>query len=157
MSHPIIPQVLELAAPVAAFLGLEVVSVMYYTHQSPPVLRIDIRNLQQDTGLEDCERMSRALEPVLDESDLFPDAAAYALEVSSPGVPGILETDREFVSFKGFPVLVTADTPHDGQTSWQGNLVGRDEALVRLTLKGRPIGIPRTLITSVQLVDADEE
>jgi ribosome maturation factor RimP len=156
MSHPIIPQVLELAAPVAAALGLEVVSVMFHTHHSPPSLRVDVRNLTQDTGMEDCERMSRALEPVLDEADLLPDIA-YALEVSSPGVPGVLETDREFISFKGFPVLVTTAEPYNGQAEWQGNLVGRDEERVKLTLKGRPIGIPRALITCVQLVDSDEE
>jgi ribosome maturation factor RimP len=73
MTHPLIPQILELAAPVAERLGLEVVDVVFQTNQSPPVLRLDVRNLHhEDTGLDDCETMSQAFEAVLDTTDLIP-------------------------------------------------------------------------------------
>lgn len=149
MSHPLIQPVMELAAPVANALGLEVVSAVFRTNQSPPVLRVDIRNLQQDTGLDDCERMSRALEVVLDEAGIIPDA--YVLEVSSPGISRILKTDREFISFKGFPVIVTASTPYDGRTEWIGNLIGRDDSTLYLNQKGRTLTLPRDHIAQVQL------
>jgi len=149
MTHPLIPQILELAAPVAAPLGLEVVGAVFHTNQSPPVLRVDVRNRQQDTGLDDCERMSQALEAALDESALIPDA--YVLEVSSPGVPESLTTDREFISFKGFPVTVTVTEAYKGQTVWNGQLVRRDDDAIHLSRKGRAIAIPRTLVHSVQL------
>jgi ribosome maturation factor RimP len=151
MSHPVIPTVLELAAPVAQTLGLEVVHAVFRTNQSPPVLRLDVRNLNGDTGLDDCERMSRALEPVLDEAVVFPNE--YMLEVSSPGVPRNLESDREFISFKGFPVSVSTKEPHSGSTQWQGTLIGRDEKSVRINLKGRIVAIPRELVTLVHLDD----
>jgi ribosome maturation factor RimP len=105
MTHPLIPQITELATPVAAALGLDVVGAVFHTHQNPPILRIDIRNQSQDTSLTDCQQMSHALEAALDESDLIPDA--YTLEISSPGISRTLTSDREFVSFKGFPVEVT--------------------------------------------------
>ena len=149
MTHPLIPQVLELAAPVAEPLGLEVVGAVFHTNHNPPVLRVDIRNLQHDTGLEDCERMSQALEAVLDEAALIPDA--FVLEVSSPGVPELLTTEREFISFKGFPVTVTVTEPYKGQTTWSGQLVRRDDEAIRLTRKGRAIAIPRDLVQSVYL------
>lgn len=149
MTHPIIPHVLELAAPVAGSLGLDVVGAVFYTNQSPPVLRVDIRNLAQDTGLADCERMSQALELALDEANLLPDA--YVLEVSSPGIPESLTTDREFISFKGFPVRVTVAEPFKGQNSWSGQLVRRDDEDIHLSRKGRAIAIPRSLVLSVQL------
>lgn len=149
MTHPLIPQVIDLAAPVAAELGLEVVSAVFRTNQTPPVLRVDVRNLQQDTGLDDCERMSRALEAVLDEVGIIPDA--YVLEVSSPGISRVLKTDREFISFKGFPVIVTLDSPLDGKAEWMGNLVGRDDGFVYLNQKGRTMNLPRDRVAQVQL------
>ncbi|BAY16681.1 hypothetical protein NIES2109_19990 [Nostoc sp. HK-01] len=149
MTHPLVPQIIDLAAPVATELGLEVVGAVFHTNQRPPVLRIDIRNPQQDTGLEDCERMSRALEPCLDAAEIIPDA--YVLEVSSPGISRQLVTDREFISFKGFPVIVTTSPPHDGQPEWNGQLIRRDETNIYLNQKGRVVEIPRSLITRVQL------
>lgn len=155
MAHPVIPQVLELAAPVAKSLDLEVVNAVFRTNQSPPVLQLDVRSLTKDTGLDDCEQMSRAFEPVLDESALFPDA--YVLEVSSPGLSTTLASDRDFVSFKGFPVSVHTSAAYKGQQAWYGNLVGRDDTTVKLSLKGRTINIPRELITQVQLEEGAAE
>jgi ribosome maturation factor RimP len=147
MSHPSIPEILNLAAPVAADLQLEVVGAVFHTHQAPPILRVDIRSSVGDTSLDDCERMSRALEAVLDTSDLIPDA--YALEISSPGISRCLTSDREFVSFRGFPVTVQTSQP--GHKEWLGNLIGRDETNVYLNQKGRTVSLPRTLIIQVQL------
>ena len=151
MTHPLIPQLVDLATPVAATLGLDVVGAVFYTNQHPPVLRVDIRNLSQDTSLDECERMSRALEMALDTSGLIPDA--YVLEVSSPGISRSLSTDREFASFKGFPVVLTTTEPYNGTTTWTGQLIRRDEAAIHLSQKGRAIAIPRHLVSSVQLVD----
>ena len=154
MAHPLIPQIIELATPVAAGLGLDVVGAVFHTNQHPPVLRIDIRNVEQDTSLDDCERMSRAFEAALDASDLIPDA--YVLEVSSPGISRSLTTDREFTSFKGFPIEVTATEPLDGTKSWTGQLIRRDDESVYISQKGRSIAIPRRLISKVFLVDRTE-
>ena len=151
MSHPLVPQIIDLATPVAAELGLEVVGIVFQTNQRPPVLRVDIRNPRHDTGLSDCELMSRALEASLDTAQIIPDA--YVLEVSSPGISRQLITDREFISFKGFSVIISTSQPYDGQQEWIGKLIRRDEVSVYLNQKGRVIEIPRTLITRVQLDD----
>jgi ribosome maturation factor RimP len=151
MTHPLIPQIIELATPVAQALGLDVVGAVFHTNQHPPVLRVDIRNLEQDTGLDDCERMSRALEAALDAADLIPDA--YVLEISSPGISRSLTTDREFISFKGFPVVVTTSEPYEGQMTWIGQLLRRDDTALCLSQKGRSISIPRRLISKVQLAE----
>jgi ribosome maturation factor RimP len=110
--------------------------------------------MERDTGLDDCERMSHTLEAALDASNLIPDA--YVLEISSPGVPRSLTTDREFSSFKGFPVEVTTTEPHNGQTTWLGQLIRRDDQSIYLSQKGRSINIPRHLVSRVQLVDRAE-
>lgn len=150
MPHPLIPQVIELAAPIADSVGLEIVDAVFQTNQSPPVLRVDVRNpAQEDTGLNDCERLSIALTEALDESNLIPDA--YVLEVSSPGVSDVLSSDRDFQVFKGFPVEVRLIEPYKNKQIWQGSLIGRDDDKLTLNLKGRPIKIPRELVQSVQL------
>jgi ribosome maturation factor RimP len=39
-----------------------VVDAVFQTNQSPPVLRLDVRNLHnEDTSLDDCEKMSQDL------------------------------------------------------------------------------------------------
>lgn len=149
MAHPLVPQIIELATPVAEQLQLEVVGVVFHTNQNPPVLRIDIRNPQQDTGLNDCERMSRAIEAALDQTNIIPDA--YVLEISSPGISRELTSDREFISFKGFAVIVSASSPHKGQQEWTGQLIRRDDTNLYLNIKGREVEIPRSLIAKVQL------
>ena len=149
MAHPLIPQLIDLATPVAENLGLEVVGMVFHTNQRPPVLRVDICNPQQDTGLDDCERMSRALEAKLDEVNVIPDA--YVLEVSSPGISRQLTTDREFISFKGFAVIVNTSVPYEGQQEWTGKLIRRDDTAVYLNQKSRVFTIPRALITRTQL------
>lgn len=151
MAHPLITPVLELAAPLAQDLNLEVVGAVFQTNQSPPILRVDVRRLDGDTGLDDCERMSRALEPALDDANLIPDA--YVLEISSPGVPTSLSSDREFASFRGFPVLVQSQEPVSGTLTNQGTLIRRDEDYIYLNKKGRIVRIPRSQTLSVQLVD----
>jgi ribosome maturation factor RimP len=93
--------------------------------------------------------MSRALEATLDAAEVIPDT--YVLEVSSPGISRQLTTDREFISFKGFPVIVSTSPPYEGQQEWTGQLIRRDETSVYLNQKGRAIAIPLTQVTKVRL------
>jgi ribosome maturation factor RimP len=151
MAHPLIPQITDIANPIAAELGLEVVAVVFHTHERPPSLRVDIRNPTADTGLQDCERMSRALEAALDSTEVIP--FAYALEVSSPGTSRELTTDREFNAFSGFAVQITAKDPLEDKSPWQGQLIRRDETTIYLSQKGRTIEIPRELVSKVSLHD----
>lgn len=152
MTHPLVPQIVDLASPLAQKLNLELVDVVFQTNKTPPVLRVDVRNLTGDTGLEDCEQMSRILEAQLDADEIIP--SAYVLEVSSPGIARTLTSDRDFVSFKGFSVIVNTSEPYKKRTQWQGTLQGRDEDAVYINQKGRKTAIPRDLVDTVEF---DEE
>ena len=155
MAHPVIPQVLEIANPIATDLGLEVVGAVFQTNQSPPVLRIDVRNLSQtDTSLNDCEQMSIALGEELETSNTLPDA--YVLEVSSPGVSNQLETARDFIVFKGFAIEVTLHIPHKGKKVWIGTLLERTDSKLAISQKGRRVALPIELVESVQLSNQGE-
>jgi len=149
MSHPLVPQILQLAESIASELGLEAIDVILHTHKNPHVLRVDIFNPNQHTGLEDCERMSQALSAALDREEIIPHA--FVLEVSSPGTDRLLEIDREFIAFKGFAVKVNTRIPHEGKQEWTGNLVDRDETNLTISQKGRLVNLPRELVCRVEL------
>ncbi|MGK7877918.1 MAG: ribosome maturation factor RimP [Xenococcaceae cyanobacterium] len=151
MTHPLIPRIIDLATPIAEELGLEVVGVVFQTNKRPPVLRLDVRNSGNDTSLYDCEQMSRALEETLDATEIID--CSYVLEISSPGISRQLTTDREFICFKGFSVIVKTFAPYENHKEWRGRLQGRDSEAVYLNQKGRAIAIPRQLVAKVQLED----
>ena len=75
----------------------------------------------------------------------------YTLEVSSPGVSDRLETDRDFIVFKGFAIEVTLHTAHKGKKVWVGTLLERTENKLAISQKGRRIALPRELVESAQL------
>jgi len=151
MVHPCIPPLLELANPIAESLNLEIVHAVFQTNHNPPILRIDIRSRQGSTGLDHCEQMSHALEEALEQQSFL--LEAYVLEVSSPGVPEVLTTDQEFISFKGFPVVLAVQTPKQGLQHYQGSLLARDDTQVIINQKGRSLKFPRHQVTQVRLVE----
>lgn len=157
MAHPLISQLETLARPLATQLGYELVQMVFHTNQHPPILRVDIRPLdpQQDTSHADCEAMSQALEAELDRVDLIP--GQYVLEISSPGLDNLLNSDRDFTVFKGFAVEVALDPPYKGKALWSGHLLGRDEETVALSLKGRRVRLPRASVQRVSLSEAETE
>lgn len=151
MNHHLVSQLMDLATPLAQELNLELVNIVFQTNKKPPVLRVDIRNPITDTSLDDCEKMSRALEAQLDVAEIIPDA--YVLEISSPGISRTLSTDREFISFKGFSVMVKTFAPYKEHKEWHGKLQGRDQQAIYINQKGKAIAIPRNLVAKVQLND----
>lgn len=70
-------------------------------------VRIDRRDGQKVT-VEDCARVSRAVEPALDASGLVADN--YVLEVSSPGVERPLRTAADWNRFAGRTARVLSPT-----------------------------------------------
>ena len=149
MTHPLIPQIVDLANPVAQKLNLKLVEIVFQTNMNPPLLKINVQNRSQDTSLEDCEQMSRQLEEKLDETMIVP--GAYVLEVSSPGISSVLTTDREFESFKGFPVIVETVSPFKNRQQWSGRLQGRDAESLYINQKGKIMAIPRPLVAKVEI------
>src|SRR5690606_39553856 len=77
-------------------LGFELVELERAGSRTRPVLRLRIDVAAGDHGvtLDDCARVSRALEPYLDTVEGLPER--YVLEVSSPGVERPLVRARDF-------------------------------------------------------------
>jgi ribosome maturation factor RimP len=77
------------------------------------------------TGVEDCARLSRALNPVLDAADPIPDA--YLLEVSTPGIDRPLTRPGDFARWIGHAVRIELARPIDGRRRFTGIITGEGE------------------------------
>ena len=84
--------------------------------------------------IEDCERVHRAIDPILDEAD--PIEGSYRLEVSSPGIERELRTDTHIEASIGEVVEVKLYTADDGgKKSYLGVLYGYEGGEVKLVLR----------------------
>lgn len=75
--------------------------------------------------LEDCEKISRLIDPAIDEKD--PIDEAYYLCVSSPGLDRALKTQSDFAHNIGKKVDVKLYRAIDGEKEFTGELLGYDE------------------------------
>ena len=110
----------KLAEPIANGLGYELWDVEYVKEGADYYLRITIDSAEGIT-IEDCEKMHRAIDPVLDEAD--PIEGFYHLEVSSTGIERELKTDRHIEASEGWDVEVKLYAPVDGSKSFTGELL----------------------------------
>jgi len=83
-------------------------------------------------AVEDCEAISRALSAKLDVED--PIAAAYTLEVSSPGIDRPLVRPQDYRRFAGHIARVETRVPVAGRRRFSGRIAEATDSYVRLTL-----------------------
>jgi ribosome maturation factor RimP len=98
----------ELAEPIVASLGMELLDVEFLHERDSWILRLFIDKLG-GVGLEDCEAVSRSVETVLDVEDVV--RHAYHLEVSSPGLDRPLKKPEHFRRVEGEKVRVKTFGP----------------------------------------------
>ena len=82
--------------------------------------------------IDDCERVHRAIDPVIDEHD--PIENSYHLEVSSPGIERVLRTEEHIEAFAGEEVEAKLFAPLDGKKTLRGILGGIEDGKVILTV-----------------------
>lgn len=142
-------------------LGFELVQLEQAGNAARPILSVYIDRPDSVFGepgvsLEDCARVSRALEPSLDARDDLSDR--YLLEVSSPGVERPLTKPRDYTRFAGQEVALRGKALLAGRARrLEGTLAGLrgDEGAesVALTLNdGEEVEIPLSEIDRANLV-----
>ena len=108
-----------LAEPLAEEFGYFLWDVEFVREGSKRILRITIDS-DEGIGVDDCEKMHRAIDPILDEAD--PIEEAYYLEVSSPGIERELKNDMHIEYCMGADVEVRLYAPRDGSKVFRGEL-----------------------------------
>lgn len=118
-----VERIWELAAPLAAGGGMEIVDIEL-THEGTRGGRVVRLYLDKDGGpsVEDLSRVSRDLSGLLDEHEDVV-AGAYTLEVSSPGINRPLKRPEHFARFIGKKVRVRTREMINGRRSFLGPLL----------------------------------
>lgn len=101
----------QLAEPIVKELGLQLWDVRFVKEGTDWFLRIFI-DKEGGVGIDDCEKVSRAVDKPLDE--LNPIDTAYCLEVCSPGIERELIRDEHFEAFIGADIKVKMIRPLEG-------------------------------------------
>ena len=134
--NKIAQRVYDLALPIAQQQGVEIWDVEYLREAGQWFLRVYI-DKDGGIGIDDCEALSRALDPVLDEQDPIPDS--YVFEVSSAGAERQLKRPSDFERFIGSNVEVKLYKGFEGRKEYVGRLLGYNEGAVTIECAGREL------------------
>lgn len=141
-------KVSAIAKPIVEEEGCSLWDVEYVREAGSWYLRIYIDKVG-GVDIDDCERISRRLDPVLDEADPIPDS--YVFEVGSAGIERELKRPSDFEAFLGSDVEVRLYQPVNGQKSFVGTLVGYDNGTTTIEIGGKTLSFNKTQTAQVRL------
>lgn len=140
-----------ISEPVAK-LGYRIVDVEIGKEEGSTVLTVYIAG-QKGIGLDDCEAVSHAIDPILDELD--PIVEQYYLCVSSPGIDRPLKRTADYIEAIGKQVEIRLYQAVDGKKTFVGVLTEYDEenGIVKIkTEEHKEIAFAKKDITRVKPV-----
>jgi len=148
---PIAQIVWELAEPVAASLSFRLWDVEYVKEGADWVLRITIdTDNEGGIGIDDCEKMHYAIDPLLDEAD--PIEGAYNLEISSPGLERTLTRPEHFEMMMGKKVTARCFTAINGSRIFTGTLTYADSEKITVETEAGPVDLPKKAVSKTETV-----
>ena len=138
----------ELARPVVEACGCTLWDVEYIKEAGSWYLRLYI-DKEGGVSIDDCEAVSRGVDPLLDEADPIQDP--YTFEVSSAGADRPLKKPEHFKAFLGAQVDVKFYKAVNGQKNCTGILAGYNDGDVTLELGGETVTFDKKEIGFVRL------
>lgn len=141
-------KVSALVRPVVEEEGCSLWDVEYVREAGAWYLRVFI-DKEGGVGIDDCERISRRLDPILDEEDPIPES--YVFEVGSAGAERELKRPSDFAQFMGREVELRLYRPLDGKKSFVGALCGYEDGAVTLSVGGETLTFEKNQIAKVNL------
>ncbi|MBI5236621.1 MAG: ribosome maturation factor RimP [Deltaproteobacteria bacterium] len=142
-------KVREIAAPIAASLGLELAGVEFTSGHGARILRVYI-DKPGGVTVDDCSEVSRELSAALDVEDPIPQR--YTLEVSSPGLDRLLFGEKDFIRFTGRKVRIKTKAPMEGRKNFHAVINGVGNGCVLVTdVDGKDCEIPLANIEKARL------
>ncbi len=141
-------QVWEFAEPIVTQQGCSIWDVEYVREGADWFLRIYI-DKEGGVDIQDCEAISRALDPILDEKDPIP--TSYTFEVCSAGLERTLKRPSDFAAYMGEKVLVKLFRPKNGSKEFAGTLTGYSDGDVTVAVGEQTMTFPKAEIALVRL------
>ena len=136
------------AKPIVEEHGCELWDVEYVREGSDYFLRL---YLDKEGGVDivDCEAISRAMDPILDETD--PIAESYHFEVCSAGIERPLKRPGDFEKFMGSPIFVKLYRPVNGLKEIPGILRGYEDGRVTVEAGKQTLTFEKSQVALVRL------
>ena len=136
------------AQPIVEGFGCRLWDVEYVREGSERFLRLYI---DKDGGvdIEDCEKIHRAIDPVLDEKDPIPES--YHFEVCSAGLERVLKRPSDFAQFMGSAVTVKLYRPRNGLKEIPAVLQGYEEGKLTVEAGKETIVFEKSEVAQVRL------
>ena len=135
---------------VANVLDFEVCSLNIRTNQNPIAIEIKIKKTNgDDISLDDCSLFNNPASEEIENSNLL--NCSYVLEISSQGVSDELTSERDFKTFKGFPVNVELNQKNSKMKFLNGLLYEKSKDYLAINIKGKIKKIPFNEVLKISL------
>ena len=140
--------VAEVARPIMEEHGCELWDVEYVREGSEYFLRLYL-DKEGGVDINDCEAVSRAVDPILDEKDPIP--GSYHFEVCSAGLERALKRPGDFQRFMGSPITVKLYRPRNGLKEIPCVLKGYDDGKITVEAGKETITFEKSEVALVRL------
>ena len=140
--------VASFAEPIVKQHGCELWDVEYVREGSEYFLRLYL-DKEGGVDINDCEAISRAVDPILDEKD--PIEGSYHFEVCSAGLERSLKRPSDFERFMGEKITVKLYRPRNGLKEIPCVLRGYDNGRVTVEAGKETITFEKSEVALVRL------
>ena len=128
----------------------QVCSLNIQANQKPVILKIILKKTDgDDISIDDCALFSNPASEEIEKSNLL--NCSYVLEISSQGVSDELTSDRDFKTFKGFPVNVELNQKNSKIKFLNGLLYEKSKDYLAINIKGKIKKIPFDEVQKISL------
>ena len=139
----------NLIKKVAIAWDFELSNLNIQTNQNPIVIEIIIKKTNgDDITIDDCALFNDPVSEEIEDSNLL--NCSYVLEISSQGVSDELTSERDFKTFKGFPVNVELNQ-NSKIKFLNGLLYEKSKDYLAINIKGRIKKIPFNEVLKISL------
>ena len=138
----------KIVLPVLKEMELELVDIEYLQEGGYWYVRIYIEKLDGDVSLDDCAKVSMAVE---DDIDKLIDKKFF-LEISSPGVERPLKREKDYIRFTGSKVKVSLKHKINEKKNFEGILSKFENDTVFLMTDNEELEIPFKEVRKANLV-----
>ncbi|MBS5037687.1 MAG: ribosome maturation factor RimP [Fusobacterium sp.] len=138
----------KIVLPVLKEMELELVDIEYLQEGGYWYVRIYIEKLDGDVSLDDCAKVSMAVE---DDIDKLIDKKFF-LEISSPGVERPLKREKDYIRFTGSKIKVSLKHKINEKKNFEGILSKFENDTVFLMTDNEELEIPFKEVRKANLV-----
>ena len=135
---------------VAKDFNFDIYSLNLFTNKTPIIIQITIQKINgEDVTIDDCAEFNQPVSDIIENSNLL--NCSYVLEISSQGVSDELTSERDFKTFKGFPVNVELNQKNSKIKNLNGLLYEKSKDYLAINIKGKIKKIPFNEVLRISL------